>query len=678
MRVVRPYSPGAGSGPWRWGSVGLKPAKLAAALGSAALLLMISGAREAALSTPSGLSSPIVLTQVPARSGNSAARAEGLLREEMGEGGRLVLVPPGGRPKVLTTGFASAADPEVSFDGRRILFSGRKTASDPWCLYEMVADGSDVRPVTCGPGSARHGVYLPPMHTLTPTSTEVWVLAAFVGGRRGEVNEAGVGEARSLYACRLDGSALRRLTFNLSSDLDPALLPDGRLVYASWQLPTLEHGPQGRFVLLAANVDGTDFVPFSADEGRRVKQMPAATADGLLVFVEADAIAGDGAGRLASVTLRRPLHSHRAITREADGWFHSPSPLPGGEVLVSARPAAGGGDHAVYRLDPATGRREKIFDDPGWHDVQAKLLAPRQVPDSRSSPIQESDESGKLYAVDVGISDLPAGSIPRGTPMRLRVLEGLPRPEGGPVTSPLAARRLLGEAPVAEDGSFQVVVPANVPVQLQLLDEDGLALRSGAWIWTRNHFNQGCVGCHEDPERTPPNRFVKALASPAPQLTLLPALRRTVDYLHDVTPIVAGRCVGCHGKGGTPPDLRPGSGSAGDGPATEAPSPAYMELLDGFVQPGRARASRLVWHLFGRNTSRPWDPEAASREIHPMPEGRPPLTDEERRTIVEWIDMGAAWDATSAIARPESAASPPQGATAAPPAAPPAATGEQR
>ncbi len=647
MRAVRLGSLGTGSGPWRCGHGGRASDRLAAILCTAVLLLVISGAVEGPHSAPTLLSSPIVLTQVPARGEIQPARSGGLLREDPGEGGRLVLLQPGGKPKVLTPGFAGAADPEISFDGKRILFSGKKIASDPWCLYEMAADGSDVRPVTCGPGSARHGVYLPTMHTLTDKSTEEWVLAAFVGGRPGEVNEAGAGEARSLYSCRLDGSALRRLTFNLSSDTDPVLLPDGRLVYASWQLPNLDHGPLGRFVLLAANVDGTDFVPFSADEGRRVKQMPAVAGEGLLVFVEADAIAGDGSGRLASVTLRRPLHSHRAITRETDGWFHSPSPLPGGEILVSHRGASGGGDHAVFRLDPATGRREKIFDEPGWHDVQARVLAPRPVPDSRSSPVKEEDENGKLYAVDVGISDLPGGPIPRDATLRLRVLEGLPRREGAPA-SPLAARRLLGEAPLAADGSFQVTVPANVPVQIQILDGDGLALRSGAWIWARNHFNQGCVGCHEDPERAPPNRFVKALASPAPQLTLPPTLRRTVDYRHEVAPIVAGRCVACHGEGGTPPDVRPGPGSAGGGPATDAPDAAYAALLDGFVQPGRARASRLVWHLFGRNTSRPWDLEAASREIHPMPDGGPPLTDDERRTIVEWIDMGAAWDARAA------------------------------
>ena len=32
----------------------------------------------------------------------------------------------------------------------------------------------------------------------------------------------------------MDGSALRRLTFNLSNDMDPVILPDGRMVYAGW------------------------------------------------------------------------------------------------------------------------------------------------------------------------------------------------------------------------------------------------------------------------------------------------------------------------------------------------------------------------------------------------------------------------------------------------------------
>jgi hypothetical protein len=107
--------------------------------------------------------------------------------------------------------------------------------------------------------------------------------------------------------------------------------------------------------------------------------------------------------------------------------------------------------------------------------------------------------------------------LPRGGAKRLRVVEGVAAREDRP-----PARRLLGEIEVADDGSFQVRVPANVPLRLELLDAGGAPLRRSAWLWVRSHAAQGCVGCHEDPERTPPNRFVKALAGPAPVLKLPP------------------------------------------------------------------------------------------------------------------------------------------------------------
>jgi len=200
----------------------------------------------------------------------------------------------------------------------------------------------------------------------------------------------------------------------------------------------------------------------------------------------------------------------------------------------------------------------------------------------------------------------------------LRIVEGVPAAE-----SKAVARRLLGSIPLADDGSFQVQVPANTPLQLQLLDQDGLALRSSAWIWVRNHAAQGCVGCHEDPERTPPNRFVKALQSPAPVLNLPPEKRRTVTYLADVKPIVEGKCLACHGEGGRPPRL--------DG------NPVG---LDRYLIPGEARRSRLLWHLLGRNTARPYDPEAGAPAPAPMPAWTGVLSADEVRAFIDWIDLG--------------------------------------
>jgi hypothetical protein len=491
------------------------------------------------------------------------------------------------------------------------------------------------------------------MYTLNPVSTDAWTQIAFVGGRPGEVNEAGVGEARSLYTCLLDGTGMRRLTYNLSSDIDPALLPDGRLVYASWQRQDLERGPAGRFALLAVNMDGTDMVPYVTSEGRRARQMPAATEGGLVVFVEADALAGDGAGSLASVSMRRPLHSYRPLTTPAGGLFAWPAALAAGGVLVSMRPADGTGDHGVYHLDPATGRRTKVFDQPGWHDVQAKPLATRPPHDGRSSPVRDDAAEGTLYLIDIGINDLPEGALAAGATQHLRVLEGLPRHAATAADGPLAARRLLGEAPIAADGSAQVVVPANTPVILQVVDADGIAQRSGAWIWARNHYEQGCVGCHEDPERTPPNRFVKAIQVPAARLTPPVAERRTVDFRNDVMPVIRARCVACHTEKGARPRLDATGGDATGG-ATASDAAArtlYRELLAFYVEPGRARASRLVWHLLGRNTARPWDGAVATTTARPIPATGATLSDDERRLFIEWIDFGAAWDARADAAR---------------------------
>ena len=60
---------------------------------------------------------------------------------------------------------------------------------------------------------------------------------AFVGENPGERDEAGVGPNTSLWSCKTDGTALRRLTFNLSNDMDPVVLPDGRMLYAGWLRP---------------------------------------------------------------------------------------------------------------------------------------------------------------------------------------------------------------------------------------------------------------------------------------------------------------------------------------------------------------------------------------------------------------------------------------------------------
>jgi hypothetical protein len=568
----------------------------------------------------------IVLTQIPA-GGKLEKSPAGMLRAGYGEGARLVLLLPDGATRVLSEGFHSAADPDVSFDGKRILFAGQKSAAADWNVYEMDLSGSGVRQITRGLGDCRSPAYQASLFELN--ADRPWYQATFVSAAAGELTEYGGLPSTNLYSVRQDGSAVRRLSFNPSASFDPFQMPDGRMLFASWQRHNLERGPRGRIGLFGINVDGTDYAVFAADEGLRVKHMVCVTPQRLAVFVEAASAPWDGAGRLAAVSLRRNLHSHRAITGPADGLFHSPSPLPDGAVLVSRRPADGTGTHAVYRLDPATGRREVLFDDPGYHDIQAKLVVARPEPDGRSSVVEEKDPTGKFYCLSVYTADV---RLAFGTPTRLRVVEGLPRRAGAQrdPRSPLLPTRLLGELNLEEDGSFNIQTPANLPIQLQVLDAEGMALRSSAWIWVKNRESRGCIGCHEDGELVPENRLARALTKPSVQLTLPPERRRAVDFLRDVLPILTAKCGAraCHG-GQTPPRLGGG---------------ARAEHLAQYVHPGKARTSPLVWRIFGRNTSRAWDRVPLAGKIAPMPPaGQAPLAAEEKRTIVEWIDLGAGW-----------------------------------
>jgi len=649
----------------------------------------LSGARR-----PVTLDAPLVVTQLPAGSElvEAPPRAGGTLRADYGDGGRIVLLRPRATPRVLTKGFHSAADPDVSFDGKRILFAGKKQASDNWNIYEMEADGSGVRQITRDLGDCRSPVYQSTLNTLV--ADKPWYQITFVSTVAGEINEYGSVSSSNLYSSKLDGTFVSRLTFSPSSSFDPFLNWDGRLIFAMWQRSRLERGLLGRVGLFELNQDGTDLMLLCGDQGRRVKQMPTVTTGGLVVFVEADEVGWDGAGSLASVSLRRPRHTYRQITRESDGLFHSPSALPDGKILVSRRSAGDTGNHGVYRLDPTTGRYDLVFDDPRFHELQAKLLAPRPEPDGRSSSVfvatgdiddPTSKQSfiaknprGKLYCLNVHISDLDRSqwSAP-GTVKRVRVLEGLPRrtgdagsflPEGIAIGAsgagsthagipPTLPRRFLGEVPVEEDGSFNVEVPADIPVELQLLDEHGMALRSCGWIWVKNNEPRGCIGCHEDQELTPENRMVKAVMRPSIPLTLAPERRRWVDFQRDVMPIVEAKCVSCHGPGNTP-RLDGGSELVDHGShsyfnrayesllAAHEPAGEHRSAFGRYVHAGRARTSPLVWHLFGQDTSRPWDIRAkTSLKVKPMPpEGAAALTEDEKRTFVEWIDTGALWD----------------------------------
>jgi len=154
-------------------------------------------------------------------------------------GGVFVLVRPGESmecrklaPRQLPLG--AFQHPEVSFDGRRVLFAYCRTATDPkhrsehldrfYHLWEMGSDGSGLRQLTDGPFDDFSPRYLPDGRIL------------FVSTRRGGFHRCGRGPCPvyTLAIAESDGSHPHPISYHETHEWDPAVLHDGRVIYTRW------------------------------------------------------------------------------------------------------------------------------------------------------------------------------------------------------------------------------------------------------------------------------------------------------------------------------------------------------------------------------------------------------------------------------------------------------------
>ncbi len=114
---------------------------------------------------------------------------------------------------------------------------------------------------------------------------------------------------------------------------------------------------------------------------------------------------------------------------------------------------------------------------------------------------------------------------------------------------------------------------------------------------------------------------------------LPPAATRKVDYLRDVRPIFAAKCTNCHGpkkqKSGLVLHRKAGALAGGDeGPA---------------ILPGKAAESRLLRYVAGLDEDHPMPPEGSGD----------PLSPEQVGLLRAWIDQGAQWPESAAVAAAE-------------------------
>jgi hypothetical protein len=426
------------------------------------------------------------------------------------QGSSLVrLAPSDHAPRSLTPEFFAAADPRISFDGARVLFSGKKTADSPWQIWEMNVDGSGAQQVTHCPDDCLKAAYLPRGQIVyTALCAEAAGRASMVAVRHLVPplahSGASMGEASQLWVSKTDGSDAHPITFGPGDFQVETVLKNG-MILATARSPLLpSNGEPADRELYTLRPDGTGLATLRCDHQHpAIRRQAQELDDGAVVFVKATLTSRSLGGDLAWIR-RGALHN--APLTAPPILASSPQPITADELLV-ARESSGsltGKKLTLYSFDAAMGKFvTSLYDDPKLSTVEAVPVAAHEPPRWYWSTLTPELARGYFVCLDGYLAEgVPHGRIAMKL-TRVRVL-----------TRDATTRRetLLGEAPIEEDGSFYIAVPPDKPVRFEVLDGAGRVVRvQRSWIWSRSGEEHGCVGCHEDRAVAPENRWPLAL-----------------------------------------------------------------------------------------------------------------------------------------------------------------------
>lgn len=465
-------------------------------------------------------------------------------------------------------------DPDVSYDGKRVLFAWKKSdREDDYHLYEMEFASGSVRQLTFGLGFADYeGAYLPNGDLVFNSTRCVQTVDCFTT------------EVSNLYTCDKDGKYLRRLGFDQVHTNFPAVTEDGRVLYTRWEYN--DRGqiyPQALFQMLGDGTGQTEFYgnnswfPTTILHARGIpgtqKVLAIATGHhsrqtGKLIVVDP----ARGRQENAGVQLVAPVRETKAERIDAYGQggelFQYPYPLSETEYLVTYTPWGWIQRTARFALyfTTADGRRELLAADPAISCSQPVPVRPRPSGPWRPSMVDYTKKTGTYYVQHVYAGPGLAG-LARGTVKKLRVVAldfraalmggNGNRGEAGAafVATPVAVgngcwdpKIVLGEATVHADGSASFVVPARTPVYFQAIDEKGYVVQTmRSWSTLQPGETGSCVGCHESKNSAPlPYRASMASRSKPQELAPFYGPPRGFSFPKEIQPILDRHCIRCH------------------------------------------------------------------------------------------------------------------------------------
>ena len=434
-------------------------------------------------------------------------------------------------------------DPQVSYDGRTILFSYRPGGTDQFHLFEIDRDGSHLKQLT-------HGIYDDIEPTYLPDGG-----IAFVSSRGKRWVNCWLTQVAILYRCDSDGSNIQPLSCNGEQDNTPWPLPDGRLLYMRWEY--VDRSQVDYHHLWTMNPDGTGQMVFYGNMKPGTLMIDAKPIPGTNEILS---IFSPGHGRrehegaVTLLTVKQGPDDPTSYKEISGHQFRDPYPLSANAFLVAT------GSQMV--LMDRQGKTKSLYRLPeAWAKAGVKLHEPRPIrsrPRERMIPARREDteDTGRLILTNANIGRHMQG-VERGEIKKLLVMEVLPMPihyTGGmdPISysGTFTLERVLGTIPVEADGSAYMELPALRSFFFVALDEnDNSVKRMQSFLSVMPGETTSCVGCHEHRTYAVKNgnqATPLALTRAPSRVTPIPGIPDVFDFPRDIQPVLDRHCVSCH------------------------------------------------------------------------------------------------------------------------------------
>jgi len=387
-----------------------------------------------------------------------------------GEGGRLcrLNLRTGERKVILDDPQGGVRDPQVNYDGKKLLFAYRPGGTPTFHLYEINIDGTGLRQLTDGPDDDIEPTYLPDGGIM------------FCSSRCRRFVNCWYIRVATLYRCEGDGSNVRMISSNNDHDNTPWVLEDGRVIYMRWEY--VDRSQVHFHHLWTVNPDGTNQMVWFGNEFAGTAMLDAKPIPGTGKVVSSFSPGHGLPEHMGHVTIVDPNAGPDVLTvakRVSKGNKLYRDPFAFSEDCFLAANKEGilvmdgeGNTEIVYK--PAGGNLE-------CHEPRALATRPRErVSPSRVNPAKPT---GQLVLADISHGRKMEGVEP-GEIKKLLVLEQLPEPvhfSGGmePISigGTFTLARVLGTVPVEPDGSAFMELPALRSLFLVALDKDDLSVK---------------------------------------------------------------------------------------------------------------------------------------------------------------------------------------------------------